>query len=200
METDFYYIAIYKPYNVLCAFFDMDGRSTLANYISITGIDSVGRLDYDSEGLLLLTNDGILSHHLTHPDYEHPKTYLVQVEGVPDARALELIRTGIVIKGKMTRSAQVDIITEPRVAPRSMPVQCKKGISTTWLRVILCEGRKRQIRHMTATIGCPTLRLIRIAIGPVLLGDLGPGDWRDLCQKELHELRYIPRLLRQRSK
>ncbi|MHB1355281.1 MAG: pseudouridine synthase [Anaerolineae bacterium] len=200
MEPCVRYVAMYKPYNVLCAFSDAEGRPTLADYVPITGIDAAGRLDYDSEGLLILTNDGWLSHHLTHPDFEHPKTYLVQVEGSPDEHALAMLRSGIVIKGQITRPAQVDIRTEPCIAPRSMPVQCRRDVPTTWLQVVLHEGRKRQLRHMTAAVGCPTLRLIRTAIGPIHLDGLQPGGWRDLRKEEIQALDYMPRLLRQRSK
>lgn len=194
------YIAIYKPYNVVCAFTDPEGRPSLADYVPIVGIDAAGRLDYDSEGLLILTNDGWLSHRLTHPNYEHPKTYLVQVEGVPDERALEALRAGVVIKSQTTRPAQVDMLTEPIVAPRTTPIQYRHNVPTAWLQVVLREGRKRQLRHMTAAVDCPTLRLIRIAIGPVHLAGLEPGAWRDLCEEEMQALSYIPRLLRQRSK
>lgn len=194
------YIAIYKPYNVVCAFDDPEGRPTLADYVPIDGIEAAGRLDFDSEGLLILTNDGWLSHRLTHPDYEHPKTYLVQVEGIPNECALNTLRSGVVIKGQATRPAKVDILTEPIVAPRPTPIQYRHNVPTTWLQVVLREGHKRQLRHMTAAVGCPTLRLIRIAIGPVHLANLEAGAWRDLCEEEMQALSYIPRLLRQRSK
>jgi 23S rRNA pseudouridine2457 synthase len=191
---------MYKPYNVLCAFSDPDGRQTLADYVPFIGLEAAGRLDYNSEGLLIVTDDGLLSHRITHPDFEHSKTYLVQVEGVPKESALRKLREGISIKGKTTGPAQVDVVTEPIVVPRSNPVQFRRHIPVTWLQFVIREGHKRQIRHMTAAVGYPTLRLIRTAIGPVHLGCLEPGDWRDLYEDEIQAFSYIPRLLRQRSK
>jgi 23S rRNA pseudouridine2457 synthase len=198
--TIYRYVALYKPFRVLCAFIDTDGRSTLADYIPTDGIEPAGRLDYDSEGLLILTNDGWLSHLITHPDYEHPKTYLVQVEGVPDERSIQTLRSGVMFKDKISRPALVDIVSEPNVAPRTIPLISNNKAASTWLRVVLYEGRKRQLRHMTASVGYPTLRLIRTAIGPVHLGSLEPGCWRDLDEEEMQALGHMPRLLRQRSK
>lgn len=185
------YVLFYKPYQVLSSFTDAEGRKTLAEYIPIPDIYAVGRLDYDSEGLMLLTDDGWLNHRLTHPRYEHPKTYLVQVERIPDEKALEALRQGVVIQGRRTRPAEVALLTEgelPPIPERSVPIRYRANVPTCWLRITLYEGMKRQIRHMTAAVGFPTLRLIRIAIGPLSLGDLAPGAWRFATEAELAAL------------
>lgn len=191
------YTLFNKPYGVLCAFTDpehMRGatarRPTLADYIDAPGIYAAGRLDLDSEGLLLLTNDGWLIHRLGHPRYRHPKTYLVQVERIPDAEALAALRHGIVVKGKRTLPAQVERLSQkPNLPPRQVPIRRRKNVPTAWLRLVLTEGRKRQVRHMTAAVGHPTLRLVRVAIGPLEVGNLPPGEWRDLTPGELDALR-----------
>ncbi|MEW5961237.1 MAG: pseudouridine synthase [Chloroflexota bacterium] len=178
-----------KPYKVLNCFTDPEGRPTLADYIDVPGVYAAGRLDYDSEGLLLLTSDGKLAHQITHPRYKLKKIYLVQVENVPDDHALEQLRQGVIVKGKQTRPAQVELLAEdPNLFPRSEPIRYRRNIRTAWLKVTLREGRKRQLRRMTAAVGHPTLRLIRIAIGSVTLGDLQPGQWRDLTPAELKSL------------
>jgi 23S rRNA pseudouridine2457 synthase len=185
-----------KPHGVLCAFTDPEyergetaRRPTLADYIDVPAIYAAGRLDLDSEGLLLLTNDGWLIHRLGHPRYRHPKTYLVQVERIPDAEALAALRRGVVVKGKRTVPAQVERLSQkPNLPPRQVPIRLRKSVPTTWLRLVLTEGRKRQVRHMTAAVGHPTLRLVRVGIGPLELGDLQPGEWRDLTPGELDAL------------
>jgi 23S rRNA pseudouridine2457 synthase len=185
------YLVVHKPYQVLSCFTSQEGKATLADYVPVPDVYAAGRLDYDSEGLLLLTDDGWLLHRLTHPRYEHPKTYLVQVERIPGPEALEALRRGVWIKGERTRPAEVELLTgekEPQVWPRSEPIRYRKSVPTAWLRVVLREGRKRQLRHMTAAVGHPTLRLIRIAIGPIALGDLPPGAWRELTEEELRQL------------
>ncbi len=183
------YVRLYKPYNVLCSFTDPEGRPTLADYLAMPEIYAAGRLDYDSEGLLLLTSDNWLLHRLTDPRFEHPKTYLVQVEGVPDEAALERLRAGVLVKGERTREAEAELLSEePLLPPRNPPIRYRASIPTAWLRVVLREGRKRQVRHMTAAVGHPTLRLIRVAIGPLTLGDLQPGQWRELGEAELTAL------------
>lgn len=182
------YIAFHKPYRVLSSFVDSEGRATVGDYVPIPTLHAAGRLDYDSEGLMLLTDDGALSHRLTDPRYEHPKAYLVQVERVPDAEALHALCRGVWVKGRKTRPARIELLAEdaePKVHPRSVPVEHGVNVPTSWLRVVLREGRKRQIRHMTAAVGHPTLRLIRVQIGPIHLGDLLPGAWRDLGSREL---------------
>jgi 23S rRNA pseudouridine2457 synthase len=184
------YILFYKPYNVLCDFDDPEGRPAVGAYVPMPDVYAAGRLDQDSEGLLLLTNDGRLAHRLTHPRHHQPKTYLVQVEGVPGATALAALRRGVVVKGQMTAPAQVEpLSTRPDIPPRPIPVVERPNVSTTWLRLVLREGRKREIRHMTAAVGHPTLRLVRIAIGPLTLGVLQPGQWRELTRAELDALR-----------
>ncbi|HEX9017685.1 MAG TPA: pseudouridine synthase [Anaerolineaceae bacterium] len=182
-------IAFYKPYGVLTAFTDEEGRETLKAYINIPDVYPAGRLDMDSEGLLLLTSDGALAHRLTDPRFNHPKTYLVQVEGVPTPEALARLESGVDVKGYRTRHSQVMVVPEPDLPPRSKPVTPHGPV--TWLRMVLREGKKRQIRHMTAAVGLPTLRLVRIAIGPVSLGELQPGEWRSLSAAEASALRQI---------
>jgi 23S rRNA pseudouridine2457 synthase len=188
-EEPYRYFKLYKPYDVLCQFTDDLGRSTLADYVPVPGVYSVGRLDRDSEGLLLLTDDGGLSHRLTDPRFEHPKTYLVQVEGEPDARALDSIRRGVVLKDGLTRPANVDRLeATPWVPERSVPIRFRKNVPTSWLRLTIREGRNRQVRRMTAAVGFPTLRLIRISLGPVELGNLAPGELRELSLEEITQL------------
>jgi 23S rRNA pseudouridine2457 synthase len=156
----------------------------------VPDVYAAGRLDYDSEGLLLLTSDGGLAHRITHPKYKLKKVYLVQVESLPDRTALDQLRAGVLVKGVRTRPAEAEILpAEPAVFPRSNPIRSRKSIPTKWLRITLQEGRKRQVRRMTAAVGHPTLRLIRIAIGPIALGGLLPGDWRDLTSTEMRALR-----------
>lgn len=180
-------IAFYKPYGVLTAFTDPEGRETLKTYIDLPDVYPAGRLDLDSEGLLLLTNDGRLAHRLTDPRYNHPKTYLVQVEGMPTQDALARLASGVEVKSVRTRRAQVMVTPEPDLPPRAKPVTPHGP--TTWLRIVLREGMKRQIRHMTAAVGLPTLRLVRVASGPIGLNDLQPGQWRYLSPAEIDLLR-----------
>lgn len=184
------YVLFFKPYGVLSAMTDPEGRPTLADYVPVADIYAAGRLDYDSEGLLLLTDDGDLAHRLTHPRYKLPKTYLVQVEHVPPAEALAALRTGVPVKGERLAAAAAELLpAEPDLPPRCVPVYAPATIPTAWLRIVLHQGKKRQIRHMTAAIGHPTLRLVRVAIGPLTLAGLQPGDWRDLTAAELQALK-----------
>jgi 23S rRNA pseudouridine2457 synthase len=186
------YIALFKPCDVLCQFSDAAGRSTLKEFVPIEGIYPVGRLDRDSEGLLLLTDDGRLAHRLTDPRFEHPKTYLVQVDRVPEPAAIESLRRGVFLNDGRTRPAQVEMLAEPPAFPdRSVPIRFRKAVPTAWLRLTIREGRNRQVRRMTAAVGHPTLRLVRVAIGPVSLGTLVPGQWRELNAEELNALRAI---------
>jgi 23S rRNA pseudouridine2457 synthase len=168
-----------KPYGVLTQFTDPDGRETLAAYIRIPGIYPAGRLDRDSEGLLLLTDDGKLQQHLSDPRYKQPKTYWVQVEGEPDEPSLERLRRGVILDGKRTQPAEVRRMTEPVLWPRNPPIRFRQSIPTTWLEITLTEGRNRQVRRMTAAVGFPTLRLVRYAIGLYTLEGLAPGEWRE---------------------
>ena len=175
-----------KPYKVLSSFTDLEGRPTVGDYVDVPGVYAAGRLDYDSEGLLLLTSDGHLAHRITHPRYKLEKVYLAQVENIPDAIALDRLRRGVVVKGQRTRPAQAELLPdEPDLFPRPEPIRYRQNIPTAWLKITLREGRKRQVRKMTAAVGHPTLRLIRVAIGPLALDKLTPGQWRELTAAEL---------------
>lgn len=179
-------IVFNKPYGVLPCFTDPDGRPTLADYIDLPGVYAAGRLDLDSEGLLLLTSDGTLAHHITDPQHKLPKLYLVQVERIPTEAALEQLRKGLLLNGKKTRPAEVRLLADdPQLPDRPVPIRFRKNVSTAWVEIILREGLNRQVRRMTAAVGHPTLRLVRIAIGPIVLGDLQPGQWRDLTSREI---------------
>jgi 23S rRNA pseudouridine2457 synthase len=189
--TAFRYLLLHKPYGVLTSFTDPEGRPTLADYVPVPGVYAAGRLDFDSEGLMLLTDDGDLSHRLTEPRYHLPKTYAVLVEGEVTEEALRALRAGVAFKGFQTRPAQVEIIPDPGFAERSKPVTPHGP--TVWLRLTITEGKKRQVRHMTAAVGLPTLRLVRVAIGPLTLDGLDPGDWRNLTPAEVEQLRAVVR-------
>jgi pseudouridine synthase len=179
------HLALNKPYDVLSQFTDASGRATLKDFVPLPGVYPVGRLDRDSEGLLLLTDDGRLAHRLTDPRFAHPRTYLVQVERVPEPGALEALRRGVVLSDGPTRPAEVERLAEsPALPDRPVPIRYRKNVPTAWLRLVLREGRNRQVRRMTAAVGHPTLRLVRVAIGPVTLGDLAPGRWRELTVAE----------------
>ena len=169
-----------KPYGVLTQFTDKQGRVTLADYIPIPNVYAAGRLDRDSEGLLLLTDDGAWQHRLSDPHYKLVKTYWVQVEGAPDHAALMRLRRGVMIHQAKTRPAEVALIVEPEIPERTPAIRVRKLIPTTWLELKISEGRNRQVRHMTAAIGYPTLRLIRYAIGAWTLDGLNPGAYREL--------------------
>ncbi|KAF1712345.1 pseudouridine synthase [Pseudoxanthomonas kalamensis DSM 18571] len=178
-------IAFNKPFNVLCQFTDlsMPPRRTLAGFGLPPGVYPAGRLDYDSEGLLLLTDDGTLAHQLTDPRHKQPKTYWVQVEGVIDPAQLEALRLGVTLKDGPTLPALAESLpAAPPLWPRDPPVRFRKMVPDSWLSLTLREGRNRQVRRMTAAVGLPTLRLVRTSIGPHRLDDLQPGQWRELAQ------------------
>ena len=185
-------LAFYKPYGVLSCFTDPEGRSTLADFIQVPGVYSAGRLDYDTEGLLVLTADGALAHCITDPRHKLPKVYWVQVERVPDVAALETLRRGVFLKGRRTKPAEVELLSDaPDLPPRPVPIRFRKSVPTAWLQVTLREGQNRQVRRMTAAAGHPALRLVRVAVGPVMLGDLQPGQWRELKGAEVAGLRKL---------
>ncbi|HKN85596.1 MAG TPA: pseudouridine synthase [Nitrospiraceae bacterium] len=182
-------LAFNKPYGVLPCFTDAQGRPTLADYVNMPDVYAAGRLDLDSEGLMLLTSDGALAHYITDPQHKLPKVYLVQVERIPNDEALEKLRQGVVLNGKRTRPAEVQRLPEPLDVPeRPVPIRFRKSVPTAWLRITLREGLNRQIRRMTAAVGHPTLRLVRIAIGPIILGALRPGESRELTKREIDRL------------
>jgi 23S rRNA pseudouridine2457 synthase len=169
-----------KPFRVLCQFTDTAGRATLADFVRLPGIYAAGRLDYDSEGLLVLTDDGVLHARLTDPRHELAKTYWVQVEGEITDEALARLRRGIALRDGPTRPAEAERIAAPALWERIPPVRFRKHIPTSWLALTLREGRNRQVRRMTAALGFPTLRLVRVRIGAYELGSLQPGEWREV--------------------
>jgi len=176
-------IAFNKPFNVLCQFTDrsVPPRRTLAEFGLPPRVYAAGRLDHDSEGLLLLTDDGGLAHRLTDPRHKQAKTYRVQVEGAPDDAQLDALRRGVVLSDGPTRPAEVRRLDPPPALwPRDPPVRFRKTVPDAWLEVRITEGRNRQVRRMTAAVGLPTLRLVRVAMGEVSLGDLAPGQWREI--------------------
>ena len=169
-----------KPYGVLSQFTDEgSGRPTLKDYIDRPGVYPAGRLDFDSEGLLLLTDDGRLQARIADPKYKMPKTYLAQVEGDAQEASLEQLRRGVSLKDGMTRPAEVERIDPPDLWPRDPPIRVRKSIPDCWLRLTITEGRNRQVRRMTAAIGYPTLRLVRWRIGDWTLEGVPPGEWRE---------------------
>lgn len=186
-RKEFHYILFYKPYGVLSQFTDKHKRRTLKEFGTFPpDVYAAGRLDMDSEGLLLLTNDNKLNHDLTDPQFQHPRTYLVQVERIPSEEALQKLREGVVIKGKKTKPAEVFLLhEEPHLQPRGVPVRERKTVPTAWLEITLREGKNRQVRRMTAAIGHPTLRLIRIRIGNLSLEGLQPGEYREIEKSEI---------------
>ncbi len=217
------YLLFYKPYDVLSQFTDSEGRKTLKDFVDVPRVYAVGRLDRDSEGLLLLTDDGPMQHRLSHPKFGHARRYWVQVEvGViapPLEESLARLRSGVTIRGYRTRPTQAQAIAPPELPPRNPPIRYRKQVPTTWLELILSEGKNRQVRRMTAAVGFPTLRLVRSAIllptnsrtpsakrnsakrngaqtaakmtKALSLSGLLPGQWRDLTKDEV---RSLPRL------
>jgi len=180
LKRDLLYIIFNKPYDVLSQFTpDLPGQRTLAQFDLPEDVYPAGRLDKDSEGLLLLTNDGPLIKKLLDPAQGHERTYLVQVEGTPSESALDKLRNGVTISGYTTRPASVELlIAPPEVPERAKPIRMRKAIPTSWLRLTLVEGKNRQVRHMTAAVGHPTLRLIRISIGELNIEGLKEGKWK----------------------
>jgi 23S rRNA pseudouridine2457 synthase len=157
--------------------------------MAIPGVYAAGRLDLDSEGLLLLTSNGTLAHYITDPQHKLTKVYLAQVERIPNEEVLVQLRKGVVLNGKKTRPAEVRLLPDdPQLPDRPMPIRFRKNVPTAWVEIMLHEGLNRQVRRMTAAVGYPTLRLIRVAIGPIVLGDLQPGQWRDLTSSEIAQI------------
>jgi 23S rRNA pseudouridine2457 synthase len=175
-------VAFNKPHGVLCQFTDrsVPPRRTLAGFGLPAGVYPAGRLDFDSEGLLLLTDDGALAHRLTDPRHKQPKTYWVQVEGDPGEAQLQALREGVRLNDGPTLPAQARRIDAPALWPRDPPVRFRKSIPDAWLELTIREGRNRQVRRMTAAVGLPTLRLVRVGVGDTALGDLAPGRWSRL--------------------
>jgi 23S rRNA pseudouridine2457 synthase len=177
-----------KPYGVITQFTSGEGHATLADYIPVPGVYPAGRLDLDSEGLLILTDDGALQARISHPRHKLPKTYWVQVEGIPDEQALTRLRRGLDLGEFRTKPCRARVIDEPPgLWPRNPPIRFRKAIPTTWLEIIIAEGKNRQVRRMTAKVGYPTLRLIRWAVGSWTLDGVGPGTWRYLTKDEMRE-------------
>ncbi len=189
IRKNFRYYKIFKPYGMLSRFTDPSGRTTLKDlYDFPKDIYPVGRLDADSEGLLLLTNDKSLTDFLLNPLYQHKREYLVQVEGIPHEEDLDPLKKGLVVKGWKTLPADAEIIPSPSLPPRIPPIRERKNIPDSWIRIIIAEGKNRQVRRMTAAIGYPTLRLIRVRIENVFLGNMSPGEVKALTENEINDL------------
>jgi 23S rRNA pseudouridine2457 synthase len=182
-------LALYKPYGHVSRFADEAGHPGLASLVRVPDVYAAGRLDHDSEGLLLLTDDGELAHALTDPRRGHPRTYWVQVERIPDATALAALARGIVVQGRRTRPAQVRLLREPPpLPPRSVPIRFRKSVPTAWLELSLREGRNRQVRRMAEAVGNDVVELRRVRFGPVELGALPMGEARRLSEAEVASL------------
>ena len=183
-------IAFNKPYGVLCQFTDRSTppRPTLAGFGLPPDVSPAGRLDHDSEGLLLLTDDGALAHRLTAPRHKLPKTYWVQVEGQPEEDQLRALRAGLELGDGKTLPARARRIAPPDLWPRNPPVRFRKTVPDAWIELVLREGRNRQVRRMTAAVGLPTLRLVRVAVGTQRLGELTPGQWRRVASGDAESL------------
>ncbi len=185
-------IAFNKPYGVVSQFQPKGDWRTLAEFGLPPRVHAAGRLDADSEGLLLLTDDGALQHRLSDPRFEHPKTYWAQVEGTPTDEALARLRAGVEIRDYVTRPADARVLEPPDLPPRDPPIRWRAKIPTAWLELVLHEGRNRQVRRMTAAVGLPTLRLVRVAIGDIRIDGLGPGAFREVPAPRIASARRHP--------
>jgi len=172
------YVLFNKPYGVICQFTDEMGRKTLKNYVHIKGVYSVGRLDMDTEGLLLLTDDGDLNHWMASPKNRMYKTYWAQVEGIPTEEQLFVLRKGVMLDGQKTLPAKVKTIDTPKLWERPKPIRFRKSVPTSWIEMSIMEGQNHQVKRMTAAVGLPCLRLVRVSFGPLLLGNLKPGEYK----------------------
>ena len=172
------FVLFNKPFNVLCQFTDNESRRNLSDFIPIRNIYAAGRLDYDSEGLVILTDDGKLQNKISDPKNKLEKTYWVQVEGIPNEESLNKLRKGILLKDGMTKPAIANLISEPIIQERNPPIRERKNIPTSWIELTISEGKNRQVRRMTAAIGNPTLRLIRYSIGGWTIENLNPGNYK----------------------
>lgn len=167
-----------KPFNVLCQFTDKEGRKTLSDFVKVKNVYAAGRLDYDSEGLVILTDDGKFQNKISDPEHKLEKTYWVQVEGIPREESLNKLRKGILLKDGLTKPAKAKLIDALKITERNPPIRERKNIPTSWIELKIIEGRNRQVRRMTAAIGHPTLRLIRYSIGNWTIYNLRPGDYK----------------------
>lgn len=194
-------LRFWKPYDCLTAFTDRDGRQTLADHIDVPNVYAAGRLDRDSEGLLLLARSKKLRGDLTDATIGHPRSYLVQVEGIPSDDALHHLATGVDLKDGRTRPATAEYLdAAPDLPPRPVPIRVRKTVPDSWIRLTLTEGRNRQVRRMTAAVGHPTLRLVRWSVGAVTLDGLAPGQWQALPRRDRDELRAGLRTARAASR
>ena len=203
----FRYLLFNKPFNVLSQFTPGSAelnaskpRRTLAHFIPVPDVYPVGRLDYDSEGLMLLTSDGPFQHRLSDPRFAHRRTYVTQVEGIVTDAALDALRQGVVIQDYPAAALNVQRIEPPQLPPRDPAIRFRKNIPDSWIELVITEGRNRQVRRMTAAVGFPTLRLIRVGIDCLRLGSLQPGSWRDLTESEIHALRAKGSIIRAPAK
>ncbi|ALI99829.1 pseudouridine synthase [Rufibacter tibetensis] len=185
------YFLLNKPFEVITQFTDEAGRSTLKDFVPVPNVYPVGRLDYDSEGLVLLTDDKQLQHRLSDPKFKVEKTYWVQVEGVPSDDALDQLEKGVLLQGKKTTPAKARLLEEVILWERSKPIRFRANIPTSWVEIKISQGMNRQVRKMTAAVGHPTLRLVRVAVGTLKLDSLQPGDFRALTGEEVKQLKGL---------